>query len=56
LNSCYAACGCGTEYRCGGPAGGRRLAACLRRRRALPLRSPTRRWRALPLAVQWFQW
>jgi hypothetical protein len=50
LISCYAACGCGTEYMCWGPAGGRRAATCLRRWRALPLRSPTRRWRALPLA------
>jgi hypothetical protein len=50
LNGCYAACGFGTEYRCGALLGGRRVATCLRRWRALPLRSPTRRWRALPLA------
>jgi hypothetical protein len=36
----------------GGPAGGWRVATCLRRWRGLPLCSPTRRWRALPLAVQ----
>jgi hypothetical protein len=43
LDSCYAACSCGTEYQCWGHAGERRVATRLRR------------WRALPLAVQWFQ-
>jgi hypothetical protein len=31
-----------------GPAGGRRVAKCSARWHPLPLRSPTRRWRALP--------
>jgi hypothetical protein len=51
LNGSYAACGCGTEYRCGALlGGGGRVATSLRRWRALPLRSPARRWRVLPLA------
>jgi hypothetical protein len=50
LNGCYAACGCGTEYRCGALLGGDVWASCLRRWRALPLRSPLRRWRESPLA------
>ena len=29
-NGCYAACGCGTEYRCGALRGGVRVATCLR--------------------------
>jgi hypothetical protein len=36
FNSCYAVCGCGTEYRCG-PCRVEALATCLRRWRALPL-------------------
>jgi hypothetical protein len=50
LNGCSAACGYGTDYRFGALLGGRRAATCLRLWRALPLRSPTRRWRVLPLA------
>jgi hypothetical protein len=56
LNSWYAACGCGTEHRCGALPGGRRVATCLGRWCALNPRSPTRRWHALPLAVERFQW
>jgi hypothetical protein len=39
LNGCSAACGCGTEYRCGALLGGGHVATCLKLWRALPLRS-----------------
>jgi hypothetical protein len=55
LDSCYAASRLRKRISIWGPAGGRRVATCLRRWRALPLRSSTRRWRALPLVVQWFK-
>jgi hypothetical protein len=50
LNGSYAACGCGTEYWCGALLGGGVWRLAFRRWRGLPLRSPTRRWRASPLA------
>jgi hypothetical protein len=49
FNSFYAVCGCGTECRCGA-CRGETCGDMLELIRALPLRSPTRRWRALPLA------
>jgi hypothetical protein len=47
---CYAACGCGTEYRCGVLLGGDVWRHALRRWCELSLRSPTMQSRALLLA------